>query len=181
LVNIDKQVTTGTPHLSELRDQTSTGKTLGVSDFPLRCVELYGQPATGVKRTALNLALKEALITNGIPIHEGWKLKDIEEDGDIVVAISEDGQKVEGSFLIGCDGIKAASRALLLGRKRVTEGAAKYTGLTQVSPPVHLLNNQPTDLRSIRLQGCRQRHHPSKLVLDCSICTDQAHISLPIL
>jgi salicylate hydroxylase len=118
--------------LNEFRDQTSTGTTLGVSHIPSICIQRYGQPIAGIRRSTLNLALKAALVENNIPVHEGWKLEDIKEKEDGVVALFEGGRRIEGMFLIGCDGIKAASRDLLLQKKGLTEGAASYTGLTQV-------------------------------------------------
>jgi salicylate hydroxylase len=129
-------VTKATPHLAQFCDRASSGTDLGVSGLPQKFEEKYGFPGCGVKRTALNLALKAALSTAGIPVHEGWKLKDIIETQDSVVAISEDGREVEGSFVIGCDGIKAASRSLVLKERGLGEEKAEYTGLTQVGYPL---------------------------------------------
>jgi salicylate hydroxylase len=83
----------------------------------------------------LNLALKEALSHAGIKVHEGWKLKDIIESEHGIEAISEDGRREEGSFLIGCNGIKAVSRSLILAKDALPDETASYTGLTQASPP----------------------------------------------
>ena len=125
-------MTYGRPHLTEIRDQKSTGEDIGVTYMPSRAIQRYGQPACGVKRTTLNLALKQALSNAGIQVCEGWKLKEIIETENGVEAISEDGQREAGSFLIGCDGIKAVSRSLILAKHGVAEELASYTGLTQV-------------------------------------------------
>lgn len=75
----------------------------------------------------------------GIEFHSGWKLTSIEESETGVVAVSEDGQRIEGLFLIGCDGIKAASRDILLKRKGYNEPEATYTGLVQVMSLIYTL------------------------------------------
>lgn len=146
-------VTQQVPHLGELRDQTYTGKTIGVSYIPAKWQSKYSQPACGIKRTTLNLTMKNALIDADIEVHEGWKLKTILEKEDSVVAISEDGKRMEGSILIGCDGIKAMSRALLLKEHQIQPEGATYTGLTQVEPPLlrFLLTgaNIMTDCRNV--------------------------------
>jgi salicylate hydroxylase len=103
-----------------------------VTYFPSEAIAKYGQPACGVKRTTLNLALKQALAGAGILVHEGWKLKDIVETAIGVEAISEDGRIEKASFLVGCDGIKAVSRTLILAKHGIHEEPASYTGLTQV-------------------------------------------------
>ena len=101
--------------------------------MPSEFVQRYGYPAAGVWRTDLNLTLKDALLNHGIPVQQGWKLEDIQETKTGVAAISADGRRVEGSFLVGCDGLKAVSRDLLLRRKGIPKEAAEFTGLTQVS------------------------------------------------
>lgn len=126
-------MTSSAPHLAQLCDRASYGTDLGFSNLPVQFEEKYGFPGCGVKRTALNLALKEALNVAGIPVHEGWKLKKVAEKNDTVVAISKDGREVEGSFMIGCDGIKAVSRSLVLKEHGLGEEVADYTGLIQVS------------------------------------------------
>lgn len=77
--------------------------------------------------------LKNALLTQGVDVREGWELSDIKEDEDSVTAYFNGGRSVTGSFLIGCDGIKSASRTILLRMKGISEGPPSYTGLTQVS------------------------------------------------
>jgi salicylate hydroxylase len=118
---------------AELRDQTSTGKTLGLSHLPGTLIARYGQPAVGVRRTLLNLELQQMLIAQGIELHQGHALEEIEEHEDRVVAVFQGGRRREGMFLVGCDGIKAVSRQLLLRVKGIPQVLPSYTGLTQVS------------------------------------------------
>lgn len=142
-------VTDSSPHLEELCDRKFSGEDLGTSDLPLKFKSKYGQPSCGVKRTALNLALKDALKAANILVHEGWKLKDITQGEDSVTAVSESNEKVTGSFLIGCDGIKAVSRSVILKSHGIEEEEASYTGLTQtagISPTPHSLISRQTML-----------------------------------
>jgi len=118
--------------LEGFMDCTSDGELLGFSDIPATFKTKYGQPGMGVKRTGLNLKLKDMLIDMGIDLREGWELEDIEETDDSVIAHFKGGRSVTGSFLIGCDGIKAASRKILLKKKGQSEGLPPFSGLTQV-------------------------------------------------
>ncbi|KIW86437.1 hypothetical protein Z517_01834 [Fonsecaea pedrosoi CBS 271.37] len=114
-------------------DCATDGEVLGFSAEPKSFKEKYGQHAMGVKRTGLNLKLKDMLIDMGIDLREGWELEDIEETEDTVTAHFKGGRSVTGSILIGCDGIKAASRRILLKNKGTTEGLPLFSGLTQTA------------------------------------------------
>ena len=120
--------------LQAFLDMTSDGETLGHSELPLEFEQKYGTPGLGVKRTEVNLKLKAMVEAAGVEVREGWELDDIQETAQDVTAIFTNGQFAKGSFLIGCDGIKAASRRLLLSKNGVQEGVPEFTGLTQVSP-----------------------------------------------
>lgn len=142
---LDIDVTNSATQLEEFCDRKFTGENLGVSDLPMKFKLKYGQPACGVKRAALNLTLKDALEAANISVHEGWKLKDIIEGEDSVTAVSESNEKIKGSFLIGCDGIKAVSRLIILKNHGVDQEEASYTGLTQtagMSPKPSLLTSR---------------------------------------
>lgn len=127
-------VTAKSTPLQEFRDSTAAGHLLGQSDVPGTFAEKYHQPATGIRRTTLNLMLKQMLLDMDVDVREGWELVDIKEEDDSVTAYFNGGRSVTGSFLIGCDGIKAASRTTLLRNQGVSEGLPVYTGLTQVRP-----------------------------------------------
>ncbi|KAH0494491.1 hypothetical protein TgHK011_001108 [Trichoderma gracile] len=99
--------------LTTLWDAKASGEVLGESNLPSTFVNNYRQPATGIRRTTLNLLLKNKVLEEGIEVREGWALVDIQENEDSVTATFSNGQSVTGSFLVGCDGIKSASRAIL--------------------------------------------------------------------
>ena len=133
LLGLDTLATTSSPHLALLEDRKYTGETIGSSSLPTTWKQKYTQPQVGVKRTFLNLGLKNAVLEAGIELREGWKLVDVDERDGKVVAISEDGRREEGDFLVGCDGIHSSVREVVLrshgvvGREEV-----EFTGLTQV-------------------------------------------------
>lgn len=146
LLGLATFATNAAPNLEFLRDISSNGTVLGGTDLPKTWKEKYGQPACGVKRSALNLALKNGCLAANIPVLEGWKLADIIETEDGVTAISQDGRQEEGSFLIGCDGIRSATRTLVLKGHGLTEEEATFTHLTQIasmSPTPSLLKSNP--------------------------------------
>lgn len=126
-------VTKSSPQLTRFCDRASYGEDLGMSYLPSEFKERYGQPGAGVKRATLNLALKDALDTLKIQVREGWHLEKIIENEESVIAVSQDGQRIEGSFLIGCDGVKAISRNLILQQHGMQEGKPSYTGIMVVS------------------------------------------------
>ncbi|KAG4027425.1 hypothetical protein MFRU_030g00610 [Monilinia fructicola] len=133
LVGLAAAVTNHAPWVTQSWDKTHTGEVLGGGEFLGTLKETYGEPACGTKRSSFNLSLEKAVVDAGIEFHPGWKLANIEESEKGVVAVSEGGQRIEGSFLIGCDGIKAASRDILLKRKGYDEPEATYTGLVQTN------------------------------------------------
>lgn len=118
--------------LKALWDTKASGEVLGQSDLPSTFAEKYQQPAAGIRRTSLNLLLKNKVLEEGIEVREGWGLVDIQEHGDSVTATFSNGESVTGSFLVGCDGIKSAARVILQRQRGIEEGAPSFTGLTQV-------------------------------------------------
>ncbi|GLB07584.1 hypothetical protein AtubIFM57258_002931 [Aspergillus tubingensis] len=120
--------------LQALWHGTASGKTLGHSTLPSSYVDRYTQPASGIKRSVLNLHLKTTLQKHGIPLYEGYHLENIHEHANQVTAIFTNGESITGSFLIGCDGIKSSTRKILLSQKaEITEGPPTFTGLIQVA------------------------------------------------
>ncbi|KAK5034539.1 hypothetical protein LTS07_003460 [Exophiala sideris] len=133
LVGVADQVEEASTPLEGFLDQTSTGELLGLSDLPRSFRSKYGLPAMGVKRTDLNSKLKDMLAELKVDVREGWELEAIEETDRSVTAHFNEGRSVTGSFLIGCDGIKAASRKILLMKEGLSEGKPLFTGLTQTA------------------------------------------------
>ncbi|KAH6653154.1 hypothetical protein BKA67DRAFT_568722 [Truncatella angustata] len=115
------------------QDYTAKGDLLGSSILPGQFQQRYGQKATGIKRTTLNLTLKDRMLRSGIELREGRELCDIQEDATSVTACFTNGERVRGLFLVGCDGIKGVSRSCLLKRKGRAESAPIFTGLTQIA------------------------------------------------
>ena len=173
-------VTNSAPHLARFCDRASHGLDLGLSSLPLCFEEKYGFPGCGVNRTALNLALKEALAVAGIPVHEGWRLKKVIEKDDSVVAFSEDGREATGIFMVGCDGIKAVSRSLVLKEHGLGEAVADYTHLVQVSFWMSVVRWRISDFL-YRLPGCLPLPLRWQIVRQCLTSTDRAHTSFVIL
>lgn len=123
--------------LDAFEDRSGGGSLLGSSALPSTFKAKYGQPAVGVKRTGLNLALKKMAEDAGIEVREGWALESVSEDSDsdsdssrsgrkTVTARFANGESVLGDFLIGCDGIKAASRDAL---QQLKNGAGTGAGV----------------------------------------------------
>ncbi len=79
-----------------------------------------------IRRGALNRALREAAVAQGIRFEYGKRLAEVptlEEGG--VTARFEDGTEARGDLLVGCDGIHSATRRAILPEAPVPE----YTGL----------------------------------------------------
>ena len=124
----DRQVVTG------VRDLKASGDLLGGTDLPATYRKKYGHMGVGLKRTELSLMLKERTIEEGIDIREGCTLESIEEEKDQVFAHFENGLCAKGSFLIGCDGVRAASRLFVVAANGgKDEDVPEYTGLTQTA------------------------------------------------
>ncbi|KAH8808704.1 monooxygenase FAD-binding protein [Xylogone sp. PMI_703] len=133
LIGLADNVKSESNPLKRIWDGKSTGETLGQSDIPSIFPEKYRQPAAGIRRTTLNLMMKKMLLDQGVEVREGWELIDIEESKESVTAIFNGNRSVTGSFLVGCDGIKAASRRILLKNQGIIEGAPIYAGLVQTA------------------------------------------------
>ncbi|EFZ01929.1 salicylate 1-monooxygenase [Metarhizium robertsii ARSEF 23] len=133
LVGVADNITAESYPIQRFIDSTSDGKLLGSSDLPSTFKDKYGHPLAGIKRTSINLMLKKTLLDRDIEVREGWELLDIEEKKDSVTAYFNHERAVTASFLIGCDGIKSASRRALLRSKGIAEGLPSYTGLTQTA------------------------------------------------
>lgn len=122
---------TATLPISDFWHGTDTGETLAHNSLGAEFVGKYSQPSVGIKRTTINLRLKKMLLDGGSELHEGYELINIEEGSDSVTAHFSNGESATGAFLIGCDGIKAASRRIFLKKAGKDEGPPTFTGLTQ--------------------------------------------------
>ncbi|KAF2098901.1 FAD/NAD(P)-binding domain-containing protein [Rhizodiscina lignyota] len=71
------------------------------------------------------------ILTSGIPINTvkfNYRVKSIDQKSDRVVIAFDNGEVVEASCVIGCDGVKGVTRPLVLGQKWPDLVKAKYTG-----------------------------------------------------
>ncbi|KAF9871315.1 hypothetical protein CkaCkLH20_11236 [Colletotrichum karsti] len=142
----DKLLQNGPPVL-ELCDYKASGEVLGRSDMPNEFAKRYSQPAVGIKRTLITAWLRELAQEKGIEVREGWKLEQIKENENSVTAFFEGDKYEVGSFLVGCDGLKAATRKILLARGGIEEGVPSFTGLTQtagISPTPEAFRKSPS-------------------------------------
>ncbi|WP_316504657.1 NAD(P)/FAD-dependent oxidoreductase [Nitrosopumilus sp.] len=76
----------------------------------------FGASSIMIKRGVLTKVLREEVISKGIDLHFGKKLKDIENvTGESKVTVHfEDDTSVQGDFLIGCDGIHSRTRKIIM-------------------------------------------------------------------
>lgn len=130
-------------------EYTSDGDFLGGPGSTLlsKWVDKYGWPAIGVSRTRIQMLARDIALREGIEYQQGWRLKDIRQREDGITAISEDGKEIEASFLIGCDGLKSATREILLAQQGVESKEPDFTGIAVVG------GNCPTPPFQQRDQG----------------------------
>lgn len=75
---------------------------------------LPGLPASRLMwRSDLYRVVRERVLAEGIPLEHGKRLVDIEESGDGVTAVFEDGSRATADVLIGADGIHSTVRKLI--------------------------------------------------------------------
>jgi salicylate hydroxylase len=91
--------------------------------------EAHGYSPRGVNRGEFHRTLVQAAVDHGISIHYGHQLVSIEQGEDSVKVGFSNGTFVEGSFVVGCDGLHSNTRSCLIG-----DVPADFTGLTQVRP-----------------------------------------------
>ena len=101
-----------------------TGKRLGMLNFDN--LEKFKQRALRVMRHQLLQAMLDRLEELGVEVHYGMKLQSITEGGKKITATFEDGSKIEGDILLGCDGIHSAVRTKFIEPDRKPE----YTGVS---------------------------------------------------
>jgi len=87
-------------------------------------IKKFGQPFVMISRTALHQLLYQEAIEQGIEVNFQKRLKDINEDNEWITAIFDDESSVEGSLIIGADGIHSAARKIIFNNTFPEE----YTG-----------------------------------------------------
>ncbi|MEV0593279.1 FAD-dependent oxidoreductase [Nonomuraea cavernae] len=73
----------------------------------------FTQPGRTLKRADLYRALRDEAVRRGVRIHYGKRLDDALVDRDGVRAVFSDGSTAEGDLLIGADGLRSRTRAII--------------------------------------------------------------------
>ncbi|KAH7305726.1 monooxygenase FAD-binding protein [Rhexocercosporidium sp. MPI-PUGE-AT-0058] len=160
-LDLAEEITRLSADLEILVDINSNGDVIGGSELPRGWKEEWGMPGVGVRRTELNLLLRERVLQAGIEVVEGWKLSDIVCDADkTVTAISTTGARRTGEFLVGCDGIHSKTREVVLRSHGVNEVKEPvFTGLIQTAG----MSPTPEGLRGVA--GMRNWYGPDTHVI----------------
>ncbi|MGI9565768.1 MAG: FAD-dependent oxidoreductase [Nitrosopumilus sp.] len=94
---------------------SSNGNSMGRMGSTSEMQERYGSGTVMIRRMLLNKILCDKAESLGVKIEWGKKLKNIEViEKQKVLAHFEDGTKIEGDMLVGCDGIHSKTRTLMM-------------------------------------------------------------------
>ncbi|MFT3708247.1 MAG: FAD-dependent monooxygenase [Archangium sp.] len=119
---------------SRFQFENRSGKNIGEID---RSADrsAFGHPLTMVRRADLHEALAAACEERGLRTAFNRKLTKIENHSTYVVAHFEDGTSERGDFLVGCDGMRSATRALALPESPAPKfaGLLDFGGFTRIS------------------------------------------------
>ncbi|MGN8070886.1 FAD-dependent oxidoreductase [Mucilaginibacter sp. 22184] len=113
----------------------NAGKTIDYNNFrnykgkflariKTNAIKKFGQPFVTISRATLHQILYQEAIEQGIGINFQKRLKDINEHTEGIIAIFDDESRVEGSLIIGADGIHSATRKIIFNNAFPEE----YTG-----------------------------------------------------
>lgn len=119
-LNLDRPIRENGIEMQVMNMYSGKGKLLGTVGQPTGDPQGYT-----VKRGFLHRVLREEVLSQGIPIEYGKKLKHIETRGEEVAVLFEDGTTAAGHWLIGCDGIHSKTRNLVFP----DAPTPSYTGL----------------------------------------------------
>ena len=175
LVGLAESIRAQTSPLDALIESNANGDLLASSPLPASWEASHSQPATGVRRTNINLMLRDNVISHGVEVRYGYELEDFQEDDCCIRAMFTNGETVVGDFLIGCDGIKSKTRTVLVKRHGVQEGQPVFTGLSQVRQ--HSWTGIPM-ITLDRPQAYHQHHRSSRVFLQCGTGMVPACMSL---
>lgn len=85
-----------------------------LAKFRFSNLEKYKYPSVNLKREMLNKIMLAELERNSISIHYNKRLRKITQTENSVSAFFEDGSEVNGTFLIGADGVRSKVREFIL-------------------------------------------------------------------
>jgi len=125
------------PHNLLARDARS-GRELGRLPLGERAERLYGAPYACIHRADLHGLLLQAVRAQGVPMHLGQSLVEVQSQGAAVSVCTEDGMHSQPAMLVGADGLWSRSRlALGLTEPPRFTGHLAYRGLLPLSEPLH--------------------------------------------
>lgn len=91
-------------------------------------------PAIIVTRQAIFQKLLDRINFLGIEVIYGFKLAQARENDQSVAAVSTEGQRIEGSYLVGADGVGSVVRKILNPGKDSEKAYAGYLGIGLIFP-----------------------------------------------
>lgn len=91
--------------------RSATGKQLGAARAGLPLPD--GTTSHTLRRADLYTAIHQQATARGIVVHHGKRLLEVEQTGDGVRAVFQDGSEATGEVLIGADGIHSVLRRLI--------------------------------------------------------------------
>ncbi|MGE0564422.1 MAG: 3-hydroxybenzoate 6-monooxygenase [Pseudolabrys sp.] len=118
------------PPAMEMRDAL-TGKTITRIPLGDDCIKRFGQPYAVTHRAdILDTFLKACQSSNLITLETGRRVDGYEDHGDHVSVTLDGGERIEGSVVIGCDGMWSKTRERIVGdgKPRVS-GHIAYRGV----------------------------------------------------
>lgn len=96
--------------------------------------EKGASPAIIVTRLAVFEKLRERINELGINVIYNFKLENVIETPDSVIAVSNEGQQIQGKYLVGADGVGSKVRSLLNVGANSEKRYAGYLGLGFIYP-----------------------------------------------
>ncbi|GAB3909365.1 hypothetical protein GCM10027612_85200 [Microbispora bryophytorum subsp. camponoti] len=78
-----------------------------------RLLATTSQPSRTLRRADLYRALRDEAVRRGVPIHHGKRLVDASVTSGGVRAVFADGGEAAGDLLVGADGLRSRTRALI--------------------------------------------------------------------
>ncbi|RMX06651.1 3-hydroxybenzoate 6-monooxygenase [Corticibacter populi] len=101
----------------------------------------FGNPYGVIHRADIHLSILEAVQANPlIRFHTSKTVVDVVQDGRTATVIDQQGERFTADAVIGCDGVKSAVRAKLLGDEARVTGHVVYRAVVDVE-------NMPADLQ----------------------------------
>ncbi|KAI8813129.1 hypothetical protein BJ742DRAFT_673119 [Cladochytrium replicatum] len=101
--------------LDLLKVTDERGRKVMTVDMKSMYDKLYGKPQLGMKRHNLISAIMKHVQAENIPMMFGKRLVSVSQTTESVTATFEDGGVEVGDILIGCDGVRSATKVAVFG------------------------------------------------------------------